>query len=1142
MKAPTRTPLFWIAYAALSLGALAVAFQLFPRAIPIVNLDVKMNRTEALAAGEALAVRYKLAPAGARSAARFDHDGTAQNYIELEGGGRAAFAQLTRGDVYAPYWWDVRLFTPGTIEEALIRFKPDGTPEGFGRKVAEAYVRDPDTRALGTAEARALAESRAQADWGVDFSHYTLLEQSQSTRPSGRVDHTFVYERPERFNEARIRLRISVAGDELVGIAPFVFVPESFGRRFTELRSANNLIARAASVAAGLLYGVVGCILGSLWLMRRHWLLWRPAFVAGLVVAGILALSQLAAAPAGWFGADTTETPTTFWLKQGGAFLFLLCGGALFFTLAFMAAESLARRAFPEHPQLWRVWSRDAAPTVQIAGRTAGGYLFVPLELALVALFYFATNTWLGWWQPSEYLSDPNILSSSVPALSPIALSLQAGFWEECVFRAIPLSLGALIGAHYGRRRLGLAIAFVLQAVVFGAAHANYPGLPSYSRLVELIVPSLLWAAIFLRFGLVPTIILHATFDLVLFSIPVFLVDAPGARVQQALIVAAGLVPLVMVLARRLRAGAWSELPARLRNGGWQPAVLPPAVETPAAQVPEVVLAHAGAAFQRALPMLGLAGLAAWIAFTPFRTDAPPITLGRDEAIRVADRALAERGVTLGENWRRFAAVRLANDDGAQWNWHKFVWREKGRDAYRRLVGTVLPPPVWEVRYAMFDGDVAERAEEWRITVAGDGSVRTIRHQLPQARPGARLSRDAAQALAQAEVKRRFGRDAAAVRLVGADEEQRQNRTDWSFMFADPAVDVGNGGELRYVVLLAGDEIAGAGRIVHIPETWLRAEQERAKWRQVVRMSAGVVFMIGGFVALVLGIIAWSRGRSDTRAVWWAGGISFAVAVATYANGWPSTAMNLGTAEPLGSQYATLALGGLAGAVVTALLIGVVAGIGAWHARSARRAAIAGALPPWAAAVAASLFVSGVESVAGNLGPQSAPVWPAAWGMGLASPYAGAVLAGIGFLSTVSIGLFILYVVARLTHDWTRRTGLGIALVVVLQVAAALAQGGGNLGPALSAGLAAGLVLSAVLWLLLRYDPRVVAPYMATGIVLTIAARAIEEGTAQAYAAASLAAATLVGVAWLVMRYLATPLPAPAAAPVAATGPSPSTA
>ena len=100
---------------------------------------------------------------------------------------------------------------------------------------------------------------------------------------------------------------------------------------------------------------------------------------------------------------------------------------------------------------LFRSWSRDAAPTWAVLGRTLGGYLFVPIELALIVGFYFVTNRFLGWWQPSESLSDPNILGSALPGLAPIGMALQAGFLEECLFRAVPLSLAALIGARFRR-------------------------------------------------------------------------------------------------------------------------------------------------------------------------------------------------------------------------------------------------------------------------------------------------------------------------------------------------------------------------------------------------------------------------------------------------------------------------------------------------------------------------------------------------------------------------------------------------------------------------------------------------------------------------------------------------------------------
>ena len=1116
----TRTRAFWIAYAVASLAALAIAVRLFPLAIPIVNLDITTSRDEAIATARTLASRFHIAPEGARVAARFAHDATTQNYVELEGGGKPAFAELTRGDRYSPYWWEVRLFTLGAIDEAVVRLKPDGAFAGFARRLPESYVRDAARKAIDAGDARAIAETRAREDWHVDLAPYRLLEQSQQTQMSGRVDHSFTYERPEPLGDARVRLLLAVSGDELTGIAPFVHVPEAFGRRYQELRSANNLIAALASISAGVLYGICGCILAVLWLARRHWLVWRPPVAAGLIVGSLLALASLASSSAAWFGADTTETATTFWAKQGGMAVLIAVAGGLAYALVFMAAESLTRRAFPHHPQLWRVWSRDAAASPQVLGRTLGGYLFVPLELALVAAFYYATNRWLGWWQPSEVLTDPNILGSAVPALSPIAISLQAGFMEECVFRAIPLSLGALIGARFGRRTLGIALAVLLQALVFGGAHANYPGLPAYSRPVELLLPSIVWALIYLRFGLLPTILLHATFDLTLFAIPVFLVDAPGARAQQALVIAAALVPLAIVVGRRVQAGAWREWPDHLWNAAWRADA--PRSDRPAADA--LAAGRLSSAFQRALPPIGIAGIAAWALLAPFHADAPPLRLDRAEAIAAADAALAAQGVEPGARWQRFATVKLASEDPAQWTWHKFVWREAGAEAYRRLLGTVLAPPVWEVRYATFDGDVVERAEEWRVTIADDRSVRALVHTLPEQRAGARLARDAAQALAERALQTRFGVDATTLERIAADEQQRPARTDWSFVFGDRRASVGAGGEARYAVTVSGDEVTGAGRFVHVPETWTRNERERDNRLQVIGIAAVVVFFGAGLAALVVGIVGWVRHRVDARLLRIVFAATFAIALLSALNGWPSVAMRLSTTEPLATQLTTKILGGVAAALLGALLAGLCAGVGAFGARMTPPLARIGRWPATLAGIAAGAFVVGIQMALGALATPDMPRWPASAWESQALPVAGGLLSGFSFLSFASLELFVVYVVSRLTRGFSQRLWLAVVVVVALECAAALVQGRGNLAGALVAGLIAGVAAASVLLLLLRYDARLVPAYAATVVLMTGAVKAAQASAWLPFSAD--AVATVAMAVWLT-RYLrrdATPL------------------
>ena len=553
MTALDRKPAFWIAYALLSLAALAVAWQLFPLAIPLVNLDIKMSRADAIAKAETLAAERKLAPEGARSAAVFNHDDVTQSYVELEGGGKPAFARLVAGTAYAPYWWDVRLFKAGVIDEVLLRFKPDGALDGFTRRLPETYVRDPATMAMSAEAALDLARARAALDWNVDFSTLSPARaiaagaRFRTRRSSIRVR---ARRRAGRRADPAAARRLRRRAHEGPAVRPCprglrAALPGDCAAR--TMRSPASPASRPAcstdwwaafSERCGCCASIGSC--GS------------RALVAGLVIGALLSATILANSPSAWFGFSTAQDESTFWVRQIALALLVFVGGGLALGEVFMAAEGLTRRAFPHHPQLWRLWSRDAAGTVEVAGRTAGGYLFVPLQLALIAAFYYATNQWLGWWQPSEALTDPNILSSMIPALTPISIALQAGFMEECVFRAVPLALGALIGERYGRRTLGIAIAFVLQAVVFGGAHANYPGFPSYSRLVELIVPSMLWALIFLRYGLLPTIMFHALFDLALISIPLFLVDAPGAWVQRALVIAAALVPAGVVCARRL--------------------------------------------------------------------------------------------------------------------------------------------------------------------------------------------------------------------------------------------------------------------------------------------------------------------------------------------------------------------------------------------------------------------------------------------------------------------------------------------------------------------------------------------------------------------------------------------------------------
>ena len=194
----SRRPAFWIAYAALAAAALGVAWRLFPLAIPLVNLDITLSRAAAIAQGRGRSRRRtKLAPDGvAERRPRFAHDSATQNYVELEGGGKAAFAALVKGDrlravLVGGADLQARRGERGRRSGSGPTARRTDSCAGCPKRTCATRRRRRSTRPR---RARS-AEERATADWKFDLAPYALLEQSQQTRPAGRVDHTFVYER-----------------------------------------------------------------------------------------------------------------------------------------------------------------------------------------------------------------------------------------------------------------------------------------------------------------------------------------------------------------------------------------------------------------------------------------------------------------------------------------------------------------------------------------------------------------------------------------------------------------------------------------------------------------------------------------------------------------------------------------------------------------------------------------------------------------------------------------------------------------------------------------------------------------------------------------------------------------------------------
>ena len=157
-----RKPAFWLVFALVSVLAVAAARLQFSSAFPLVSIDLRMDRGEALQRARALAAEHRLGPPAFRQAATFGGDEEVQTYVELEAGGKDAFARMIRDGRYAPSAWRVRHFREHDPNETWIRFAPAGVPIGFVERLPETA---PGAR-LPAADARAIAE-RAALAWHV---------------------------------------------------------------------------------------------------------------------------------------------------------------------------------------------------------------------------------------------------------------------------------------------------------------------------------------------------------------------------------------------------------------------------------------------------------------------------------------------------------------------------------------------------------------------------------------------------------------------------------------------------------------------------------------------------------------------------------------------------------------------------------------------------------------------------------------------------------------------------------------------------------------------------------------------------------------------------------------------------------------
>lgn len=1083
----SRKPIFWIIFGLLFIGAVIFTVKYFSSAYPIVTLDLKLDRQTALQSAKELAGKHAWGPENFEQAASFRLDTRIQNFVELDVGGTEAFAKMLEDGLYVPYTWGVRHFKEGETNETFIRFTPSGQAYGFVEKLPE----DAPGAELSADSAKFIAETDATQKWGINLAEFELVEQSQEVRPGGRIDHNLVYERPDvQIGDGRYRLRLGVGGDKLTELTHFVKVPEAFSRRYQEMRSANNTIATLSIVGVAILYVIGGCIVGLFLLLRQRWVLWRKPLFWGIFVAFVQVLAQINQWPLAWMNYDTALSAQGFLLQQIMQLLLIFLGLGLLYTLVFMAAESLTRKAFPNHIQMWRLWSADVASSPAILGRTIGGYLAVGLFFAFdIGLYFFATKV-LGWWTPSEALFEPDVLATYFPWLSSIAISFHAGFLEECLFRAIPIAGAALLGQRFGNRRAWIIAAFIIQALIFGAGHANYPQQPAYARVVELLIPSIAWGLIYIYFGLLPAIILHYAVDVVWIGMPLFVSAAPGIWIDRTLVIILTFVPLLVIVWSRVRAKRWGEVKGEDYNRAWQPPTKaepePEPVEPKIAEIPTL-----SSKTSRLLLIGGIVGLVIWFLATNFNNIAPSLTIGRSDAEALARKTLTERNIEPPESGRLLSTVEipLGQDD-------RFIWQNEDREKYQKLLGNHLAIPRWKLRFVRFEGDVAERAEEYQVYTAKKDEVLRFRHILPEARADTSLTEEEARIIVHSVLSEKYQLDPEKLKEVSAEPSKLPERKDWLFTFADTLNVPLKAGEARIAVKIAGDEVVDAYQYIHVPEDWARQERNQRNMIQIVQLFIGIITFLIFMAGIIGAIVSWSRKKFSVSTFLIFFLILFGLGIINRINKWPDTIAAFSTAEPFINQifmaFALPLVGILFISAGPALVIGFVT---RWKPQQSRTQG----LPPIFTGFALGALIAGLLALISSIfEPSLQPLWAKYDALSTYIPIlADGISPVAGFVLETTLFLLIFIAVDRFSKGWTQRKPL-FSIMLILLIFILTGSAINSLSFWFISGLLAGIIYLLTYLFAFRFQMALIPLAIGAGAILN----ALRQGIMNAYPAA----------------------------------------
>ncbi len=875
----------------------------FYRAFPEASIDFRVNRDGGRSVAESFLTGRSYNLAGYRQASRFDFDDTAKTFLEREAG--LEQANRLMGTRLHLWRWEYRWFQPQHKEEYDASVTVTGEIAGFAHELPEDAAR-PD---VTTPQARALAEDFLRTRMHRDLVGLEFVEVNETARPH-RTDRVFTWKESDfNLHDATYRLAVTTLGSEVGGFSQYLKVPEQWQRDFEHLRSKNSLTeAVDTAFMVALLAGMIVIIVTR---TRRQDVRWRRAAVVGAIGMVLAFCAQLNSLPLAEFGYPTTDSYASFLSRQflNALLEALAAGGFLFLMTA--GSEPLYRQTFRDQISLGNLFRPRGLRTKRFFKGAILGITLTAIFIAYQTIFYIVASR-LGAWAPAEVpYSDE--LNTSFPWVFVLFGGYFPAVFEEFVFRmfAIPF-LHRLVR--------WLPVALVLAGFIWGFGHAGYPNEPFYIRGVEVGIGGVALGIIMLRWGILPTLVWHYSVDAMYSAM--LLLRSPSLYFKLSGAASAGVIvlPVVAALVAYLMRGGF-ESDHGLHNAD-EPGPVElgpvPAPVSPALPVYQGLTARV----RLAAIAIFAAGLLTFLIPVERFGDSPRYNLTAEQARAPADAFLRQQG--LDPTSFRHVTYPLVHWGGNDSMAGKYFLERESVASASRMFEQYRPVQCWATRYYR-----SLDQEEVLVTVHPENSrILGYDHTLPEDRPGADLTSDAARPIA-ASFAAAHGTDVAAMDLKESTSEKKKARRDHSLVWEARAGDPRNLDQAHYRVEInvAGDRVSSWRSFWKLPETYTRSREQRNLISITIAVLQIAVILLGfvwGIWQLVRnirqGLVRWNV------ALLFAGIATLFMTAATLLR-LPLTYQNYPTAIPLSTFQATMYIGAVLTLVGGFLIMAAIAGL-----------------------------------------------------------------------------------------------------------------------------------------------------------------------------------------------------------------------